>query len=473
MQAEAKTEKIMDSKQIWNISQEEIRLTDHCVGLALDAGASAVRVTMNKSLMDLVTILNGETDKVSHNGDRSLTLHIFADGKFGSFSTNKLDGNDLGQFIRKAVGTVTMLAPDPLRKLPSPERTAKDAIGGKELGLYDSVYEEITADKRMEAALAASYWEKALASVKNCKLISEELEYSDSIYDNYISDSQGLKCRHTETSFEIGCEYTIEDEQGCKYSGYWWDSTPRLEELQAEDCCRKALARAIAQLHPLRHEGGKKTIVVENEVASKLLTPLLNALGGFALQQSNSFLRNSLGKRLLPQGLNIVDEPRKHGVMGSKLFDSEGVATKDSDIIRDGVVMQYFANTYIAGKMGIEPTVEDATRPVVLPYLSEKLRERATEYKGVLDDILRLCGEGILVTGLNGGNSNSATGDFSYGIEGFAVKDGKIAEAIDGMVITGNFLTLWNHLLAAGSDPRPCMSKQVPTLAFSDVDVSA
>ena len=41
------------------------------------------------------------------------------------------------------------------------------------------------------------------------------------------------------------------------------------------------------------------------------------------------------------------------------------------------------------------------------------------------------------------------------------------------MVITGNFITLWNKLLGAGNDARKCMSKQIPSLAFADVDFSA
>ncbi len=82
-------------------------------------------------------------------------------------------------------------------------------------------------------------------------------------------------------------------------------------------------------------------------------------------------------------------------------------------------------------------------------------------------------GEGILVTGFNGGNSNSSTGDFSYGIEGFAFKDGKICHPVREMLVTGNFLTLWNNLLAAGCDARACSARQIPTLAFKNVDISS
>ena len=88
-------------------------------------------------------------------------------------------------------------------------------------------------------------------------------------------------------------------------------------------------------------------------------------------------------------------------------------------------------------------------------------------------DILDLCGSGILVTDFNGGNCNSATGDFSYGVSGFLFENGKITSPIDSMLITGNMTDLWSSLLAAGSDPVPGMSRQVPTLAFRDVTFNA
>lgn len=87
--------------------------------------------------------------------------------------------------------------------------------------------------------------------------------------------------------------------------------------------------------------------------------------------------------------------------------------------------------------------------------------------------MLALCGSGILVTDFNGGNCNSATGDFSYGVEGFVFENGEIKSPVSGMLITGNMKELWSNLLVAASDPMDGFSRQVPTLAFDDVTFSA
>ena len=448
------------------LTQEEMALAKHCLHFALEQGASQVRITLTKSLLNLVGLLNGEVDKTSHALDRSLQLQLFVEGRFGAFSSNRLEKEGLEAFIREAIDTVKMLEPDAYRSLPAPERQAKDALTGRELGLYDPAYESLTAQDRRQMALGSTAWANCHTERSeriSWKLIAEEGEYSDSVFDSLTLDSQGLEARHTETSFEIGYESIVEDAEGRHFSSYWWDATPRLKDLQLKDCAEKACRRAMDQLNPKPVPSGKYTLILDTECASKVVTPLLNALGGYSLQQKNSFLADSLGKQLFSQGLTILDAPRTPGDTGCRLFDSEGVATREMPIIENGVVKTYFLNTYISRKMEMEPTIEDATRVKVLPLGNCKTQQ----------DVLNQVKDGILVTGFNGGNSNPATGNFSYGIEGFLIKDGKRVHPVREMLITGDFLTLWSHLIAAAQDARPCLSKLVPTLAFTDVDFSA
>ncbi len=480
------------------LTEREIRVADVCLKKALELGADKARITLNKSLMELFGTLNGELDKVNHCLDRSVSICLFVDGKFGSFSTNRLEESELDNFLKKAIATVRMLADDPCRDLPDQSRTAKNAVTGMELGLYDSDYPNLTADERLRMALDAGIFKKHCGD----GLISEEGEYSDSIFDSLVIDSNGLRCRHTETSFEYGVEVTVQDADGNRFSGYWWDAAPMRKDLNINDCGETAFRRAKSQVGPVKIGSGKRSMVIDSEVASRLVTPVLNALGGYSLQQRNSFMLDSLGKKVFPEWLNIWDKPASVGETGSRLFDSEGVATAETPIIENGVVKEYFVNTYMSRKMGIEPTIEDATRPVLLPCAAPSVAGKITSLVGEpgrttgsatghasvtgevtsagsvtgkmgKEELMRLVGDGILVTGFNGGNSNSATGDFSFGVEGFLFKDGKIAHPVREMLITGNLLTLWNNLLAAGNDARFCKSKLIPTLAFGNVDFSA
>ena len=445
------------------LTDNEIAIAEFCRDYALQNGADKVRITLSKSLMDLTGILNGVIDKTARALDRSIQIALFADGRFGTFSSNRLDEDGLKDFILKAISTVKMLEADPFRTLPSPERLAKDAVTGNELELFDPHYDEIESSWRRDFSLGTSIWNRKESIENGFTVIAEEGEYSDSVFDSLTIDSQGLYARHMETSFEIGYEVTVEDRDGNRYSSYWWDASPLLKDLKASDCAEKAVRRAAAQIGPESTRSGKYTVVVDAECASKLLTPILNALGGYALQQKNSFMDGTIGKKVFPEVLDIWDCPREKGQTGSRFFDSEGVMTKKAPIIEKGVVRQYFLNTYVAAKMSLEPTVEDATRVVVNPVGG---------FKDAMD-LLSGMKDCIYITGFNGGNSNTSTGNFSYGIEGFLVKGGKIVCPLREMLMTGDFITLWNNLVATADDARPCMSKLIPTLAFGNVDISA
>ena len=434
-------------------------------------GAEGIRLSLNKNEMDSCSMLNGELDKVSHSADRSIYIYLYVDGKYGTFSTNRLDEKEVENFISKAIVMVKMLGEDRCRRLPDPERTAKDACGGMELGLYDSHYEGCDSDSRLKKAEEMSII-RSLPEAEGYKVISEECEYAESLDDTILMDSQGFEGRHTETSFNCFSELTIQDSEGNRYSGYWWEASPHFDVLRLKECSHTALERAISQIGPRSRRSGRYRMIVDGTVASRLVSPLINALNASAIQQKMSFLDGSLEKKMFSEGLTIMDNARTPGKSGSRMYDSEGVATQNRAIIDHGVVKQYFVSTYMAEKTGFAPTVEDISRPCLSPFMAGK--ELTDLEKGVSSkDILNQCGNGIYVTGFNGGNCNPVTGDFSFGIEGFAFSKGKITHPVKEMLITGNIVELWNSLTAAGTDTRSSSRWQIPTLAFENVSFSA
>jgi PmbA protein len=158
--------------------------------------------------------------------------------------------------------------------------------------------------------------------------------------------------------------------------------------------------------------------------------------------------------------MSIIDDPFIVSGRGSRLYDSEGLATQRRNIVEGGVLKSYFIDTYYGKKLEMEPTTGETTNLVFEP--GEK------DLAGLLGDI----GYGIFVTGFNGGNSNGSTGDFSYGIEGFLVENGKLTQPVSEMNITGNFREMWNNLVAVGNDVYTGSSWRLPSLVFDKVSFS-
>ena len=453
------------------IAANEIELARYCIEFAMKSGASAARLSLNKNVMDSYNILNGELDKVSHSADRSIYIYLYVDGRYGTFSTNRLEKKELEDFISQAVVMVRMLGEDQFRKLPDAERTAKDAVTGLELGLCDPAYESYSSEERLERAKSMSRF-STYKSIQDYTVLSEECEYAESSDDTMLIDSQGFEGRHRETSFNCFSEVTIQDKNGTRYSGHWWEASPNRSSLEIDNCSEKALSRAASQIGPQNRRSGRYKMVVDSTVASRLVSPILNALNASAIQQKMSFLEGTAGQKIFSEGLTICDLARTPGKAGSRMYDTEGVATADRTIIDNGIVREYFVSTYMAGKTGFAPTVEDISRPCLMPFAKDC--DLAESKKDVsLKDILAICSNGIYVTGFNGGNCNPVTGDFSFGIEGFAFSRGKITHPVREMLITGNLIELWNNLIAAGTDARSCARWQIPSLAFDGVSFSA
>lgn len=560
------------------ISGAEREIADKSVQMALDAGASAVMVSLDKAKTEIYALLDGEIDNIRQTGDRSLTFNIYADGKYGTFSTNRFEEDSLRDFLCKAVETVRMLVADPFRGLPDKKDLATDAVNGDEMGLCWYGYDSVSRDEKLEMARRVSVFGEfsAPSSDRNWRVVSEEVEYNNTLSDTYLTSSDGCRCRQTETSFEVSSQVTVEDNDGNKYSGLWWDYGVSPDKVLSSECGRKAVEMAVMQIAPVNADKGKYTMVVSRLVSGRLLQPVLNALSSLSVYQKSSFLVDALGKQVFSKGLNVMDMPLEKGKSGAILFETDGRACRNREIITDGVVKENFTSIYMSRKLGIPPTSSCPNRPVLQPFVSEELLggerggelgversgghcgvsgdglgaasggergaelgvasgdergvergemsgsglggdcgevsvdvfgavsggergaelgavnggERGTELADGLGaerglkadpfvneiaqrDILDLCGSGILVTDFNGGNCNSATGDFSYGVSGFLFENGKITSPIDSMLITGNMTDLWSNLLAAGSDPVPGMSRQVPTLAFRDVTFNA
>lgn len=621
------------------ISGAEREIADKSVQMALDAGASAVMVSLDKAKTEIYALLDGEIDNIRQTGDRSLTFNIYADGKYGTFSTNRFEEESLRDFLCKAVETVRMLVADPFRGLPDKKDLATDAVNGDEMGLCWYGYDSVSRDEKLEMARRVSVFGEfsAPSSDRKWRVVSEEVEYNNTLSDTYLTSSDGCRCRQTETSFEVSSQVTVEDNEGNKFSGLWWDYGVSPDKVLSSECGRKAVEMAVMQIAPVNADKGKYTMVVSRLVSGRLLQPVLNALSSLSVYQKSSFLVDALGKQVFSKGLNVMDMPLEKGKSGAILFETDGRACRNREIITDGVVKENFTSIYMSRKLGIPPTSSCPNRPVLQPFVSEELLggerggghcgvsgagldgsglggdcggvsgagrgvelgavsgagfgaasggergvelgevsgagfgaanggergvelgvvscdgrgvergemsgaglgvvnggERGVELgemsgsglcgdcgevsgsslgaangdgrgveRGVVNgggrgteladglgaerglkadpfvneiaqkDILDLCGSGILVTDFNGGNCNSATGDFSYGVSGFLFENGKITSPIDSMLITGNMTDLWSNLLAAGSDPVPGMSRQVPTLAFRDVTFNA
>ena len=179
------------------------------------------------------------------------------------------------------------------------------------------------------------------------------------------------------------------------------------------------------------------------EVARGLIGHLVGAVSGGALYRRASFLLDHAGKAVLP-GL-VRDRARSRTCArghGSGAFDSEGVATVTSDLVRDGVLQRYVLGSYSARKLGLASTGNAGGIHNLV----------ANANAGDFDALVARMGTGLVVTELMGQGVNLVTGDYSRGAAGFWVENGAIAYPVEEITIAGNLRQMLLGIEAVGSD---------------------
>ena len=421
---------------------------------ALKNGCQEAKVNLYSGSNTSFELRDAKMDRLQQASENGLTIFLYVDGRYGTYSTNRLDKKELETFITNGIESTRYLAKDEARVLPDASRYYK---GGKpDLKLLDPKFSSIQPDDKI--ALAKAVAEEALG--RDERIISVGSSYSDGENFGYRLTSNGFEGETKSSWYSLSAEVAIKGEGEARPSAGWYESSLYFDKRVKGDIGRKALERALRKVGQKKVKSGKYTMVVDPLNAGQLLGPLISALYGSALQQRNSFLLNKLNEKVVADKMTLMDEPHLVQASGARYFDSEGVATERRAVFKNGILNTYFIDTYNAKKMGTASTVNS---PSILVLQTGK---------NDLDGLVAEVDKGILITGFNGGNCNSSTGDFSYGIEGFLIENGKLTQPVSEMNVTGNMLALWSSLVETGNDPRLSSSWRIPSLVFEGVDFS-
>ena len=436
------------------ISQANKELAKWAMKFALDKGCSDARVSVYARNNNSFEYRDTQLDKLEQASESGMNIQLFVDGRYASYSTNRLDKKELERFIANGVAATRFLAKDEFRQLPKPELYYKG--DGKGLDTFDNSVNQVSVDDKLE--LIKSTAAEVFGSDE--RIISVTAGYDDGVSSSFLVASNGFEGESDTSYFGISSGVSMKGEGDARPSSYWSDSAIFWDKLQKTGIGKTAYDRTVRKLGQEKIKSGVFQMLLDNTMSSRLLTPVLSAMYGSNIQQKNSFLVDKLGEQITSEKFTLIDDPHIPQARGARWFDGEGVATKKRTVIENGVLRTYYIDTYSGAKLNVEPTVQ-APSVLICEHGSKDF-----------DQMLASLRKGIWVTGFNGGNSNSTTGDFSFGIEGFLIENGKAVKAINEMNITGNLLTLWKNMIEIGNDPRLISSWRIPSILFDQVSFS-
>jgi len=429
-------------------------LTRSAADLALKKGAGEAAAGAWQARHVEVAWRDGKIEKISEATTRGLALDLYVDGRYASVSTSDLRPEALDRFVEDSTALARKLAPDPFRTLPDPALYQGQAR--VELELEDPSHGALDSATRRRIAEELEAAARAVPGAG--QILSVTTGASDTRAESVLVHTNGFEGSRRGTDFWISAEVTVKDPDGRRPEESAASGSRFFAELESPgDVGRRAAERALARVGSVKGPSAVLPMAVDARSAGRIVAALFGPLGAASLQQKRSFLEGKAGATVGSALLDLVDDPLVVRGLGSRLYDGEGMAARSFPVFEGGVLRNYYVDTYYGRKLGMAPTTARTSN------LAWKLGPRSQP------ELLATMGEGILVTGFLGGNSNGTTGDFSLGVRGFRVRGGRRAEPVGEMNVSGNHLELWKRLSAVGNDPYRYSAMRTPTLVFDGV----
>lgn len=397
------------------------------------AGADEVEVRLSVDEGLAVNVRLGEVETLERTRDRGLALTVYQGGRKGSASTADLAEASIDITVKQAIAIARHTERDPAAGLPEPARlatrfpdldlwhpAAPDAAGAIEI-----------ARQCEAAALAAD------PRIRNSEGASVNLGRGWGV----LANSLGFVGRDYGTHASLSCSVIAGEDEGMQRDDYY-DSARGFAFLT--DPARvgaEAARRAVARLGARPVATCQVPIVFSAELARGFFGHLVGAASGGPQYRRASFLLDMQGQKVLPDWLDLVEQPHLLRGPGSAAFDDEGVATVESALVERGILARYVLGSYSARKLGLSSTGNaGGVRNL-----------RVTTNAGALDELLAEMGTGVYVTELLGQGVNTVTGDYSRGAAGFWIENGRIVHPVEEITIAGNLKAMYAGIRAVGT----------------------
>ena len=440
-------------------------LAEHVVRRALAKGADDAEVLIRAGRELTVAVRRDAVDKLIEADTRTLGLRVYRDGRAAASYTSDLSPEALETFIDRAIELTSVSDPDSARTLPPfDERPPLP-----ELALYDPAVAAVTAAEAIEQAQRC---ERALFAADPRISNSDGAEFSSEVSQTAFANSRGVAASYPSTAVSLQVEAIVEDTDQKKRNDYWFSVTRRLDQLETpEEVARKAAERVLRKLGARKVPTRAVPVVWDKQMARTLVRQIAGAASGSALYRGQTFLAGLEGQQIAAPLLTIVDDATLPGGLGSRPFDAEGVATRRTVIIEDGVFRGFLFDTYTANRTGHTSTGNASGGLGSMTGVgSSNLMLLPGPH--TYDEIVGSVQDGLYLTELMGFGVNLTTGDISQGAAGFWIEGGKLSYPVSEINIAGNLKELLLGIEMVGNDSEFLGAVAAPTLKMREVMVS-
>ena len=404
-------------------------------------------------------------DRLSKAREKSLGLRVFFGKRSASASTSDFSSASLDRLVADTCSLAKAVAEDETSGLPEAEYMATDL---PDLDLFDPT----TLNMDEEIALARRAEEAALATDSRITN-SEGADCGTATGTVILANTHGFIGSNASSRFSLSVSpIAVNPSTGAMQRDSWYSVKRKFHLLDSPEAIgKKAAERTVRRLGARKVSTQRCPVVFDPEMAESILGHLSSAVSGYSLYKGASFLLGQLGKRIASDHVWVEDDGRMPGGLGSRPFDGEGLPTRKTQIVQDGILSSYLLDTYSGRKLGM-PSTGNAARsvgdnPSVAP--TNLYLRPGTEAP---ESIIRSVKQGLYVTELIGFGVNMVTGDYSRGAAGFWIENGELAYPVEEVTIAGNLKQMFMDIEQVGNDLEFRGRLACPTLKIREMMVA-
>ncbi len=438
------------------------QMASDVVAKALRAGASDAEAVIYEGEEFSALVRMGQVETLKESGSRAIGLRVFLGTRSANTSSSDFSPESLDHLLDGAMQLARITGEDPFAGLPEPEEFG--TLGG-DLGLYFEDVNEQPPAERIEIARAV---EAAALGYDERITNSGGGDFDTATSRKIMVNSRGFVGEYKRSYCGFSAAPIAQGPTGGMQRNYWYSSSRTTRKLEDPVMIgHEAARRTLSRLGARQVKTQAAPVVFSPEIARSIIGNIFDAANGDAIYRKATFFADMLGQQVAGSNVTVVnDGTMVHdgiGGFGTSPFDGEGLPTRRTVLVEDGVLKSYVMNCYTARKLGMKSTGNASRGLAGAPGIGAGnfyLEPGTLSPTEILGDIK----QGLYVTETMGFGVNLVTGDYSQGASGMWIENGELAYPVEEITIAGNLKDMYKNIVAIGNDLVFRSASAAPTI---------
>lgn len=393
-----------------------------------------------------------ERKEAATNQAMSINCHL-SDGRNASVSTNDLRPQLVLELADEAIALAKAGAADEWEGLADSSDCGAADVAGLDDGGTDFDDEQAIALILDAERIARSQDQRIIATHRSGVSMTRG--------KTLFAASNGIRQLRVGSSYR-GQLVVVAEDNGEKQMGYSWTSSRSFKQLRdAEALASEAVTKAVEAYNWKQAPTGTVNVVFNNEIASQIVGLAARLAAGSAVYRGSTCWGDQLAQQVAGEQVQLIDDPLIDGGLGSRIADSDGVKSRRTQLIKDGVLQCFLTSVYSARRLQ-QPLTAHGGGSSNLLLQAGSLTE---------DELLAQLGTGFYVTGLQGHGVDLSSGHWSKGASGFWIEDGKRSYPVQNVTLAGNLKEMFRNISGIADNPLQESSTSAPAILVTDMQL--